>query len=83
MLTKFLPVLKLVLRFALILLTAEILLKLVVLLVECAEYAWTDHHQQCRNLLFAVLVGVSDFIDGGLFGKPSVFDTVVNKLKGK
>lgn len=83
MLTKLMPALKLVFRFTLILLTAELLLKFVVLLIVCAEYAWTDHNEHCRSLLFAMLVCAGDYIDGALFGKPSVFDTVLNKLKGK
>ncbi len=83
MLTNILPVIKLVFRFAVILLTAELLLKFVVLLIACAEYAWNDHNQPCRSILFALLVAGSDAIDGVLFGKPSVFDTVIAKLKGQ
>ena len=76
------PALKLVLRFAVILLTAELLLKFVVLLIACTEYAWTDHNEHCRSLLSAILVCCSDLLDGVLFGKPSVFDTIIDKLKG-
>jgi hypothetical protein len=82
-LTKFLPDLKLVLRFVIVLLTAELLLKFVVLLIACAEYAWADHNGHCRTLLFALLVAGSDLLDGVLFGKPSVFDTIIEKIKGK
>jgi len=76
-------VIKLALRFSVILLTAQILRRFVVLLIECSIYAWDNYNDSCLSLIFAVLVAVADLIDGKLFGPPSVIDTVFPKLRGQ
>lgn len=76
-------IVKLVLRFAIILLTAELLQKFVVLLVYCSIYAWDEYNKSCLTLMFAVLVTVADVIDRYVFGPPSVLDILIEKLKGE
>ena len=78
-----LTVFKLLLRFAFILVNAQLLEKFVVLAVECGIYTWDTSQNTCLTLIFAVCVACGDAFDGFLFGKPSVFDTVVEKVRVK
>jgi hypothetical protein len=74
---------KLLLRFGAILLTAQILQKLVIVLVECSVYAWNLYHEECLSMAFVLCCIGADYLDGIIFKGPSVIDTVISKLRGQ